>query len=474
MKNYRKLICLFIYFLFNGRLLFCQRVWKAQSNPTTCWAAATENVFYSMSLPTKECDLLKSVRGGVINSCIHPVGLFDIGRDDYILVMKNYASFSYLESTQKTLSWNYIRNTINPALTKPFIVSFDHGEGANHFVNVFKTVEAANKQWLFVFDPFLTGKGVKYLKNYQTYQLAGNPNNGIQCTYWNFGKVKDATNRVFVGSRVAGSNPLSASVIYSDTSKVKASINLILSPASRSILPDSITGIITGVTLVTTDMASMSPLLNIRRDSSLVLLSTIVQDETNTFVIPVFKDNGSRRLEFVSMILILRNKNKVDQYVLDRVQKLVTSATLSESDYTRGRDGSIKLSKKLMENLQFNITEDGNIYLKLDKSYYNLSYENSNPIDESQFYGKIEDRDKELISNPNNNEPASYKGITPLERSVIRSDRETFSRTLSAKGLIVQGDQLKINNSVIKIKDFQNKLKTLKNVQNIVILQKSN
>jgi hypothetical protein len=480
MKKFIKVIYLISYFLFNGILSNAQG-WKAQSCNTCCWAAATENVFKRIGLGSiDECILLKQARitGYPIDCITPPNENFDQSKENYIGFVRRFSSFSYLKSTQNTLSWSFLTSILNSPNATPIVVSFDHNGTNNHFVNIYKTQGIANKQWLYVFDPYLTRKGVHYLKNYQTYQLPGKE---MQCTYWGFGQEK--VSDIFKTAEVVGNS--SVLTIYSDTTNIKVTINSILNNSNRGVMPENVTGLKVGEILIPIDMASMTPLLNIKKDSSIIAQSTIVQDKTNSFIIPIFKDS-SNKLVFVSMVILTKRINS-NQFVIDRIQKLKAKTTLSGSDFTRNRDGSIRLSKKLLSELEFNMTEDGSIYMKLGNSYYNLSYDDSNPMSKSQFLGAITNGNPEAITNGNpeaitngnqeaitNGNQGEYKSITSVNRSISKLNEFAFSQKLIDMGLSVQGNQLKVNGRTIKIRDFQTQLKGLKNVQNVIIMERAN
>lgn len=466
MKNCIKTSFIIGYFLFNGSFCDGQRIWKAQSCSTCCWAAATQNVFSGMGLTTNECELLQAI---IVTSsttprvnCVAPVGTFGIDKRGFIGLTKKFASFSYLNNTDKTLSWNAIKNTVKPTPLKPFIASFDNNTAQNHFVNVYGTLVVASKQWLYVFDPFLTNKGLHYLKNYQTYQLPGK-SSGIQCSYWGFGNKKLHSTDVFYrADKITGANSILD--VYVDTGKIKNTIGAILG-ANRSVLgPENVTGLKVGDALIPIDMASMIPLSRVETASSsnansarMLAEITVVQRQSDCFIIPIFKDSGNV-LIFKSMILLLRDLNNINLYVVDRIQKLNVPISLQKTEVVMV-DNNIHLPPGLLP--KFIQQDDGTLNIQIRDKIFDVTFNNQSPFTESKFYGKILKKD-----------PTETYINREINATILEKSTQNFREELINKGFQIRGDSIMVNGKNETIDNFKAQLRRIPTFQKIIILDK--
>ncbi len=442
------------------------QTYKAQTWLESCWAAATENVFYRTFSDTtknvKECTLVRW------KSCYMPCssgatcGSVSVsGRYEYANIAHLYASFSYIKDGSHTLCWATLQG-----LKKPIIFSFDSDVlNLSHFVNIYGVKQICNSsKWLYVFDTFPTLTGTHYLKNYLSYQLPTvNPRkDSLQTTYYNFGKNINGIYhtrtiyKTFIQTGIP-SNPN----VYTNYSA--AWVNAQFRTVFNGIKSDSNAATLTGITrAILRDSIVMGlPVITVENYKRQVLSSgstVVVSSVSRSQVVPVFETKAGK-LKSISLIVLLRKTANSNMVVIDKIQPLnlpenvIAQLGLPKSGMVNG------VRQVLIQGIEFINTEGGGLYIKKieENIYYDVLKQNGLWLPETEFH-KLVINDKTMTIG------------RPID----------FSKDLRTQGFDIRQiggiDHIIINNQSIKVSDFKQQIQSLPNLdraKKVVVFEKN-
>lgn len=143
---------------------------RPQETNNWCWAAVTEMVAESFSIPVNQCDLANQRFGE--RSCCTPEERDGCPKNDECnrpgWTMFDEVGVAFGETTEP-LSWESIRKQI-ACLQRPLAYAYGPtGGGVGHVVVIYGYAELAGQRYLYIKDPWGPCNGNDYALTYETY-----------------------------------------------------------------------------------------------------------------------------------------------------------------------------------------------------------------------------------------------------------------------------------------------------------------